>query len=215
MTIVIGNSFIILADSDSKLIYSNWILIINSLIAAGLSAMILFKDKDSKEEDKTNILLTIGLVFWFIANIIWAYYEVVLDIVSPVPSLADFFLLSAYVFLIYRLIIIRKKLSYIIDKKIMYLMIALTGLFLAYILNLTLDLAQTSNFRGIMLFIVTIAYPTLNSILTILAITILLGIKKEKHHLVPWVCELVGFLAIVVGDSWFAIIVLTTFVEQL
>jgi len=66
-----------------------------------------------------------------------------------------------------------------------------------------------------MLFIVTIAYPTLNSILTILAITILLGIKKEKHHLIPWVCELVGFLAIVVGDSWFAIIVLTTFVEQL
>ena len=164
---------------------------------------------------KENILLTIGLVFWFIANIIWAYYEVVLDIVSPVPSLADFFLLAAYVFLIYRLMIIRKKLSYIIDKKIMYLMIVLTGLFLAYILNLTLDLAQTPNFRGIMLFIVTIAYPTLNSILTILAITILLGIKKEKHHLVPWVCELIGFLAIVVGDSWFAIIVLTTFVEQL
>ena len=146
---------------------------------------------------------------------IWAYYEVVLDIVSPVPSLADFFLLSAYVFLIYRLMIIRKKLSYIIDKKIMYLMIVLTGLFLTYILNLTLDLAQTSNFRGMMLFIVTIAYPTLNSILTVLAITILLGIKNEKHHLVPWVCELIGFLAIVVGDSWFAIIVLTTFVEQL
>ncbi len=40
-------------------------------------------------------------------------------------------------------------------------------------------------------------------------------IKKEKHHFVPWVCELVGFLAIVVGDSWFAIIVLTAFVEQL
>ncbi len=105
ITIVIGNSFIIFSDSDSKLIYSNWILIINSLIAAGLSAMILFKDKDSKEEgDKTNIFLTLGLVFWFIANIIWAYYEVVLDIVSPVPSLADLFLMSAYGFLIYRLI---------------------------------------------------------------------------------------------------------------
>ena len=106
-TIVIGNSIIVLADSDSKLIYSNWILIINSLIAAGLSAMILFKDKDSNEgEDKTNIFLTLGLVFWLIANMIWAYYEVVLDIVSPVPSLADLFLLSAYGFLIYRLIVI-------------------------------------------------------------------------------------------------------------
>ena len=214
-TIAVGNLVIIFAEPDSKIIYSNWVLIINSLVAAGLASYVFLKNRESIDENKENILLTIGLVFWFIANIIWAYYEVVLDIVSPVPSLADFFLLSAYVFLIYRLMIIRKKLSYIIDKKIMYLMIVLTGLFLTYILNLTLDSAQTSNFRGMMLFIVTIAYPTLNSILTVLAITILLGIKNEKQHLVPWVCELIGFLAIVVGDSWFAIIVLTTFVEQL
>jgi branched-chain amino acid transport system substrate-binding protein len=215
ITIVIGNSFIIFSDSDSKLIYSNWILIVNSLIAAGLSAMILFKDKDSKEEDKTNIFLTLGLVFWFIANIIWAYYEVVLDIVSPVPSLADLFLLSAYGFLIYRLMIIYRNLGHITNKKILLLIISGTGLFLIYIINLTLDHTETSNFRGLMLFVVTIAYPTLNSILTVLALMILLGIKKETHHFVPWVCELVGFLAIVVGDSWFAIIVLTAFVEQL
>jgi branched-chain amino acid transport system substrate-binding protein len=217
-TITVGNLVIIFAEPDSKIILSNWVLIINSLVAAGLASYAFLKNRESIDENKENILLTIGLVFWFIANIIWAYYEVVLDIVSPVPSLADFFLLSAYVFLIYRLMIIRKNLSHIIDKKIMYLMIALTGLFLAYILNLTLDMALTSNFRGTMLFIVTLSYPTLNSILTVLAITILLGIKNEKqhnHHLVPWVCELVGFLAIVVGDSWFAIIVLTTFVEQL
>jgi hypothetical protein len=66
-----------------------------------------------------------------------------------------------------------------------------------------------------MLFVVTIAYPTLNSILTVIALMILIGIKKEKHHFIPWICELVGFLAIVVGDSWFAIIVLTAFVEQI
>jgi ABC-type branched-subunit amino acid transport system substrate-binding protein len=191
-------------------------LIINSLIAAGLSAMILFKDKDTNEgEDKTNIFLTLGLVFWLIANMIWAYYEIVLDIVSPVPSLADLFLLSAYGFLIYRLINVYRNLGHITNKKILLLIISGTGLFLIYILNLTLDLTELSNFRGLMLFVVTIAYPTLNSILTVLALMILLGIKKEKHHFIPWICELVGFLAIVVGDSWFAIIVLTAFVEQI
>jgi hypothetical protein len=75
-------------------------LIINSLTAAGLSAMILIKDKDNEEGDKTSILLTLSLIFWFIANIIWAYYEIVLDIVSPVPSLADLFLLSAFSYFI-------------------------------------------------------------------------------------------------------------------
>src|SRR5687768_10370263 len=178
--------------------------------------MILLKDKDSDEGgDKTHILLTLGLIFWFIANIIWAYYEVVLDIVSPVPSLADLFLLSAYGFLIFRLVSIYNKLGHITNKKILILIISGTGLFLIYILNLTLDLTELSNFRGLMLFIVTIAYPTLNSILTALALMILINIKKEKQHFVPWICELVGFLAIVVGDSWFAIIVLTAFVEQL
>jgi ABC-type branched-subunit amino acid transport system substrate-binding protein len=217
ITIVIGNSFIVFAESDSKVIYSNWILIINSLIAAGLSAMILIKDRDGEEGevDKANILLAVGLVFWFIANIIWAYYELVLDIVSPVPSLADLFLLSAYGFLIYRLIIVYRKIGHTTNKKFLSLILIGTGLFLIYILNLTLENTETTSFRGLMLFVVTIAYPTLNSVLTVLALMVLLGIKNERHHFIPWICELVGLLAIVIGDSWFAIIVLTTFVEQL
>jgi branched-chain amino acid transport system substrate-binding protein len=214
-TIITGNSIIVFSDPDSKVIYSNWILIINSLVAVGLSSMILFKDKDNKDDDKANILLTLGLVFWFVANIIWAYYELVLDIVSPVPSLADMFLISAYGFLIYRLALIYKKFGHITNKKILFAIISGTGLFLVYILNLTLSITETSNFRGLMLFVVTIVYPTLNSILTVLALMILLGIKHEKHHFIPWVCELVGLLAIVVGDSWFAIVVLTAYVEQL
>ena len=220
ITIVIGNSFIIFADSDSKVIYSNWVLIINSLIAVGLSAIILVKDKDREEGkvgkiEKANILLAVGLIFWFIANIIWAYYELVLDIVSPVPSLADIFLLSAYGFLICRLTIVYGKIGHTTKKKFLFLIVSGTGLFLIYILNLTLENTETSNFRGLMLFVVTVAYPTLNSILTVLALMILLGIKNERHHFIPWICELVGLLAIVIGDSWFAIIVLTTFVEQL
>ena len=219
---MIGNSFIIFADSDSKVIYSNWVLIINSLIAVGLSAIILIKDKDKDREegkvgkiDKANILLAVGLIFWFIANIIWAYYELVLDIVSPVPSLADIFLLSAYGFLICRLTIVYRKIGHTTNKKFLFLIVSGTGLFLIYILNLTLENTETSNFRGLMLFVVTVAYPTLNSVLTVLALMILLGIKNERHHFIPWICELVGLLAIVIGDSWFAIIVLTTFVEQL
>ena len=217
---MIGNSFIIFADSDSKVIYSNWVLIINSLIAVGLSAIILIKDKDREEGkvgkiDKANILLAVGLIFWFIANIIWAYYELVLDVVSPVPSLADIFLLSAYGFLICRLTIVHRKIGHTTNKKFLFLIVSGTGLFLIYILNLTLENTETSNFRGLMLFVVTVAYPTLNSVLTVLALMILLGIKNERHHFIPWICELVGLLAIVIGDSWFAIIVLTTFVEQL
>ena len=215
ISISITNLIIVFAEPDNKIIYSSWILIINSLIAAALSIFILIKDKDNDKKDKTKIHLAIGLVFWFIANVIWGYYEIMLDVVSPVPSLADFFLLTAYGFLIYRLIVTYNNIDHNVNKKILFLIISVTILFLLYILILTLNLSELSSFRGIMLFVVTIAYPVLNSVLTVFAIIILIEIKNDKHHFIPWVTELVGLLAIVVGDSWFAIIVLTSFVEQL
>jgi branched-chain amino acid transport system substrate-binding protein len=49
----------------------------------------------------------------------------------------------------------------------------------------------------------------------VLALSILLNIKGQRHISIPWVCELIGLLAIVVGDSWFAIIVLTAFVDEI
>jgi branched-chain amino acid transport system substrate-binding protein len=215
ISISITNLIIVFAEPENKIIYSSWILIINSLIAAALSIVVLVKDKESNKKDKTKIHLAVGLVFWFIANVIWGYYEIMLDIVSPVPSIADFFLLTAYGFLIYRLIATYNNIDHSINKKILFLIISVTILFLLYILNLTLNLSELSSFRGVMLFVVTIAYPVLNSILTVFAVIILIGIKNDKHHFIPWITELVGLLAIVIGDSWFAIVVLTSFVEQL
>ena len=215
ISISMTNLIIIFAEPDKKIIYSSWILIINSLVAAIFSIIVLIKDTDNTDGDKTKIHLAIGLVFWFIANVIWGYYEIVLEIVSPVPSLADMFLLSAYGFLIYRLILTYRNISNTINKKILFLITSVTVLFLIYILNLTLNLSELSSFRGFMLFAVTISYPALNSILTVFALLILIGIRNNKHHFIPWFTELLGLLAIVVGDSWFAIIVLTSFVEQL
>jgi branched-chain amino acid transport system substrate-binding protein len=210
-----ANLLIIFADSDAKIIYSSWMLIINSAIASALSIFAILKERHSIKKDKTAVYLTIGLIFYFLANIVWGYYELVLDIVSPVPSLADLFLMSAYGFLIFRLIVTYKNLDKVSNKNIIYIITIGTGLFLAYILNLTLSLTEISNFRGLMLFLVTITYPILNSVLTVLALTILLNLKNEKEMSIPWICELIGLLAIVIGDSWFAIIVLTAFVDQI
>ncbi|HSA74584.1 MAG TPA: penicillin-binding protein activator, partial [Candidatus Nitrosocosmicus sp.] len=217
MIIVISaaNLLIIFADSDAKIIYSSWMLIINSAIASGLSIFALVKERNKITKDKTAIYLTAGLIFYFLANIVWGYYELALDIVSPVPSLADFFLISAYGFLIYRLLVTIRNLEKVSNKKVIFVITLGTGLFLAYILNLTLSLTEISNFRGLMLFVVTMLYPIMNSILTVLALTVLLNLKNERHMSIPWICELIGLLAIVLGDSWFAVIVLTAFVDQI
>jgi hypothetical protein len=116
-----ANLLIIFADSDAKIIYSSWMLIINSAIASALSIFAILKERHSIKKDKTAVYLTIGLIFYFLANIVWGYYELVLDIVSPVPSLADLFLMSAYGFLIFRLIVTYKNLDKVSNKNIIYI----------------------------------------------------------------------------------------------
>jgi apolipoprotein N-acyltransferase len=81
-----------------------------------------------------------------------------------------------------------------------------------------MDLSVLSSPRGWILLTVTIAYPIFNSILFLTAVMILVGLIKEgkENQLhVRWVCELFGFLAVVIGDSWFSVIVLTGFLDQL
>ncbi|MCJ7637013.1 MAG: penicillin-binding protein activator [Nitrososphaeraceae archaeon] len=214
IVIAIGDVIILSAEPENKIIYANWVLLINSSAAAIISFYIVYKEKKFRS-DKTNFLLTVGLLLWFAANIVWSYYEVVLDVVSPVPSLADIFLLSAYGFLIYRLVIVYKNLKEKVNKKTFFILGTITIVFLAYMFSLTLDLSNLSTSRGKIFFIITFLYPLLNSVLASLAILILIGIRHEKIHYITWLCELLALLTLVVGDSWFAIIVLTELVEQL
>ena len=221
MAIAIGDSLIIFSEQEDKLFFANLVLNINSFVAASLAIFVIIKEKN-KSNLKANIFLVVGLVLWFIANIVWAYYEVILHLMAPVPSLADVLLLSAYSILIVRLLIEYKSLKKKPTKKFTGVVAVIIAAFLVYIFSLTLDISVLSTARGQLMFAVTVIYPIFNSVLAFMAIIILYGLRKEKekeeeknHHDIAWTCELIGFLVIVLGDSWFAIIVLTEFVEQL
>lgn len=220
LAIAIGDSLIIFSTQEDKLFFANLVLNINSSIAASLAIFVTIKEKD-KTNLKANIFLVLGLVLWFVANIVWAYYEVILHLMAPVPSLADVLLLSAYSILIVRLYIEYKSLRKKPTKKFTGAVAGIIAVFMAYIFSLTLDLSVVSTIRGQLMFAVTVIYPAFNSVLSFMAIIILYGLRKEKEiekdmkHDIAWTCELIGFLVIVLGDSWFAIIVLTELVEQL
>jgi hypothetical protein len=47
------------------------------------------------------------------------------------------------------------------------------------------------------------------------AIVILVEFRKEPIWFTPWICESLGIFLIALSDSWFAVIVLTSLVEQL
>lgn len=166
--------------------------------------------------NKSHLALAIGLSLWLCADIIWATYEIVLDIVPPVPSPADFVWLSAYGFLAYYLyatyIEFHKKFKF--SNKILVASIIGCGIFLTYIIALTIGLSILYSARGIAMFAVIIAYPIMDAVLMVPAIVILLNFRKEPLWFTPWICESLGLFLIAISDSWFAVVVLTSIVEQ-
>ena len=157
------------------------------------------------------------MVLWLSADIIWAIYQLVLDIVPPIPSAADYLWLGAYGFLGYYLFMTYKEFQkkFNFGRKALIASVIGNAIFLIYIIALTVNLSVLSTPRGIEMFAVIVAYPILDATLMIPAIVILVEFRKEPVWFIPWVCESLGIFLIVVSDSWFAIIVLTSLVEQL
>jgi len=216
LSIILSDSIIFLATDKSRDFYSNWIININSAIAAALAIFIVFRQKFRTLHGKAHAALAIGLSLWLCAEIIWAMYEIVWQIVAPVPSVADYLWLSAYGFLAYYLFATYKEFNkkFRFSKKVLIASIIGGVIFVTYIIGVTTSLSVLSTHRSLAMFGVMIAYPTLDAILMVPAIVILLDIRNEPLWFTPWICESLGLLLIVLSDSWFALVVLTSLTEQ-
>ena len=224
LAIVISDSFIYFAEIQTKAFYSSWIISINASTAAALAIFVVYRHMQQRSyhpqdhhHSKSHVALAIGLSLWLCADLIWAMYEIVLDIVPPVPSAADFVWLSAYGFLAYYLyatyIEFHKKFKFSkqnSSRKHNWLW----NISIAYIIALTSSLSVLSTPRGIAMFAVIIAYPIMDAVLMVPAIVILLNFRKEPLWFTPWICESLGLFLMAISDSWFAVVVLISITEQ-
>jgi ABC-type branched-subunit amino acid transport system substrate-binding protein len=217
IAIIISDSIIYFAEIKNKEIYSNWIIGINASIAATLATFVVYRHKNLHGlYGKTHAALAIGLILWLSADIIWAVYHIALEIVPPVPSAADFLWLSAYGFVAYYLYMtyaeFHKKFNF--SNKALIVSVIASIFFLSYIIAITVNLSDLSSLRGVAMFSVIVAYPILDAILIVPAIVILVNFRKEPLWFTPWICESLGIFLIAISDSWFALVVLTSLVEQ-
>src|SRR5687768_17196737 len=220
ISIIVENSIIYLVEPiESKILCTNWILLINSATAAGLSILLvvtkLSKQKSLDFHLKMHISLAIGLVLWLCANIQWSIYELE-EIVPDIPSLADFFWLAAYPFLGYALYFTFKEFykKHKI-KNVFFTSLACSILLVIFIIYITISLSVFSSSRGIVLFSILIAYPILNLVLIIPAIVMVMGFKKERESSIPRMFESISLINLVIADSWFVIIFLSNLVEAI
>src|SRR5918997_1219060 len=210
-----ANSMIFFSGEESRVVYSELIIIAAASFAAFLGILLAYRQiLHNRSHSKAYICLAIGLVLWLSADVIWASYELVYHVAAPIPSLSDILWLAGYPFFAYNLIATYRQFHNKLNRRVLLASIIGNGIFIAYLGSLTIGISDFSSQGGVSMFAVLIAYPLMNALLTVPALPILLGLWKERPWSIPWTFKSLSLCCIVITDSWFAFIILSGLYEQ-
>jgi len=148
------------------------------------------------------VCFAIGIFFWFLGELTWAIYSLILNIAIPYPSIADAFWLTGYVPLILALTAYLWLMKPAISKPT--LATASTIVLILCILSSYLFIAPAmTQETNPITKTVDVAYPTLDFIMLILAITGLIVLAKSRVTK-SWILFNIGILMTAIGDSLFS-----------
>ena len=145
-----------------------------------------------------------GLALWLVAEVTWAYYQLVLEISTPFPSSADAFWLSGYGFFTYFMLRIYNLLNKGNEKFIAVFVSLATAIILGYILNLTFGIADLlSAQEGSLAWLISIAYPILDGILLVPAVLILWSLRGKNVASANWSLLALSIVVVTIADIGF------------
>jgi hypothetical protein len=207
VAIVVSNSFIVFSNQDSRDFFTNWTIITAASAALSLSIIAVitaYKRRIDKFLLEVYIIFTVGLALWLVAEVTWAYYQLVLQIGTPFPSSADAFWLSGYGFFTYFMFRIYKFLSKGTEKFIVILVSLAAAIILGYILNLTFGIANLlSAQEGSLAWLISIAYPILDGILLVPAVLILWSLRGNNVASANWSLLALSIVVVTLADIGF------------
>ena len=203
---------IIKADPESRSLYTNLPETIAAAFALGFSLLVLYQRQKAiftlssrgnfnnsglidyrkrtirdNEELLTHIFLTLGIGTWFSAEMVYSYYQLWLNVDTPYPSIADPFYLIGYGFFAFYFYRVLQLSSKGISRDIIVLISFAAALSIGYILNLSFGLAQMVSIQqNILTTTLSIAYPILDTVLLVPAITLLWSIRKGALEHTHW-----------------------------
>ncbi len=143
----------------------------------------------------------LGLISWFSAELTLLYYYYALHIEEQrLVSLADGFWFAGYVFLALHLFTVLRSLRSTIKLRIVVLASIATVLFVVYnILNLlSSEFLVDVDFTA---FVVTVAYPILDLLLIIPSAIILVSLRRDYQHSIPWFLSSLSLLVNAIADD--------------
>ena len=201
LSAIIANSVIVFSDPHKKHSTAIWILNITAAVASSLAIIAVCRHGVHGLHGKSYLFLTLGLISWFSAELTLLYYYYALHIEEQrLISLTDGFWFAGYLFLALHLLTVLRSLRGTIKPRVVVIVSIVTVLFVIYnVFNLVsseflvdVDLAA---------FIVTIAYPILDLMLIIPSAIILVSLRRDYQHSVPWFLSSLSLLVNAVADD--------------
>ena len=201
LSAIIANSVIVFSDPYKKHSTAIWVLNITGAVASSLAIIAVCRHGIHGLHGKSYLLLTLGLVSWFSADLTLLYYYYALHIEEQrLISLTDGFWFAGYVFLALHLFTVLRSLRGTIKPRVVVIVSIVTVLFVIYnVFNLaSSEFLVDVDFAA---FIVTIAYPILDLMLIIPSAIILVSLRRDYQHSVPWFLSSLSLLVNAVADD--------------
>jgi hypothetical protein len=206
---ILANSITIFSDVENRQSTSLWILNITAAAAAGLGILAIYRHGPHGIHGRSYVFLTLGLVSWFAADATELYYYVVEGEEQKLVSISDFLWLAGYGFLSAHLFTVIGSLHSYIRRRAILIVSGISILFVGYNIHLLLPLSEEYISMGedndLVAFIITFTYPILDLILIVPSCIILISLRKDFQHFIPWVLASLSLLINAIADDGYVL----------
>jgi len=195
-----------------------WILNIAAAVASGLGVIAIFRFGVRDLHGKSILCLTIGLIFWFAADLTLLFSHYAHGKEERFVSSTDGLWFMGYVFLALHLLFFLRSLknerntygiSTRAQSKIVIFLIILIGtaftIFNLFALSMSESVISNEEPKDLQAIIVTILYPVLDLILILPSTLILITLRKHIRHYVPWLLSSISLLLSAIADNGYVI----------
>ena len=170
-------------------------------LASSLAIIAVWRHGIHGHHGKSYLFLMLGIISWFSAEFTLLYDYYVLHIEEQkLVSLADGFWFAGYVFLALHLFTVLRSLRSTIKLRSVILASIVTVLFVTYnVLNLlSSEFLSDVDFTA---FVVTMTYPVLDLLLIIPSAIVLVSLRKDYQHSIPWFLSSLSLLVNAIADD--------------
>jgi hypothetical protein len=201
IAIIIANVIVIFSEEHGKHSISLWILNITAATASIIGIIAICRYGIQGLHGKSYLFLALGIITWFSADftLLYNYYALGIE-EQRLVTITDALWFAGYGFLALHLFTVIRSLHFKIKSKLVIIILIITVIFISYnLINiLSYDIHTDDDFIAI---IVTILYPILDFILIVSSSMILVTLRKDYEHNIPWFLSSLSLLINSIADD--------------